>query len=421
MKTEQKVFIIDACRTANGDFGGALRHLPAHKLLGHVFSAILRRTGITASQINEVIVGHCLQNGFEPNTARFAWIDQKLPASVPCMTYQFQCGSGMASVRSAFERIRSGDDDLILAAGVESMSMAPFIISGEKRWKGFIKWFIGSPLGKKLGFKFQGPGPILFQLADNAMAPLRLLKDMSSVNMAATAQRVAETYGISREDADEYALRSHQLAIAAIESGRFEREIEPIVVPSRGVFKQDEHPRKGSSLSALSKLRPVFGTRQVTAGNASALADGASVVCLGSEEKVLELNVKPLARIVDCCVAGVDPEQMGLGPVEAIQKLLTRHNLTLADIDLFEINEAFAAQYLACEKLLGLDRSKVNVNGGAIALGHPLGMSGNRLVLTLAHELKARGKKRGIAALCVGGGMGIAIFIENPDANQEQL
>jgi acetyl-CoA C-acetyltransferase len=421
MKTEKEVFIIDGCRTPIASYGKSLRSVPAHKLLGHVFKAILRRTGITASQVNEVIVGHCLQNGFEPNTARFAWLDQKLPASVPGSTLQFQCGSGMASVRSAFERIRIGHDDLIIAAGVESMSMAPYIISGENRWNGFIKWFIDSPLGKKLGFKFQGPAPILFKLADNAMAPMRLLKDMASVNMAATAERLADLYEISREEADEYSLRSQQLANWAIESGRFDREIEPIAVPSRGMLRQDEHPRKDSSLKALAKLRPVFGTKQVTAGNASGLNDGACALVLGSGEKVRTLGAKPLARIVDCAVDGVDPEQMGIGPVGAIRKLLERHNLALADIDLFEINEAFAAQYLACEKLLGLDRSKVNVNGGAVALGHPIGMSGNRLLLTLAHELKARGLKRGIAALCIGGGMGIATLIENPDANQEQL
>jgi acetyl-CoA acetyltransferase family protein len=251
------------------------------------------------------------------------------------------------------------------------------------------------------------------------MAPLRLLKDMNSVNMSATAQRLAETFGISRESADEFALRSQQLAQAAIESGRFALEIEPLVVPGVGVFAQDEHPRKGSSLAKLAALKPVLGTRQVTAGNSSGLGDGACVLAFASGEKAKELDLQPLARVVDACVIALDPEQMGLGPVFAIRKLLERNQLTSSDIDLFEINEAFAAQYLACEFLLGLDRTKVNVNGGAVALGHPIGMSGNRLLVTLALELKARGLKRGIAALCVGGGMGTATLIENPDLQEQ--
>jgi acetyl-CoA C-acetyltransferase len=251
----------------------------------------------------------------------------------------------------------------------------------------------------------------MFAAADNGLAPTALIWDMKSIYMSGTAQRLADTYGISRQQADEYSLRSQELAAKAIASGRFVREIDPIDIPGKGFFATDEHPRK-TSMEQLSALPPVLKTRSITAGNSSGINDAACCVILASTEKVAELGAEPLARIVDTCVTGVDPEQMGLGPVAAISKLLKRNNLTLADIDVLEINEAFAAQYLSCEKLLDLDRSKVNVNGGAIALGHPIAMSGARLILTLAHELKERGAHRGIAALCIGGGMGIATLID---------
>jgi acetyl-CoA C-acetyltransferase len=218
---------------------------------------------------------------------------------------------------------------------------------------------------------------------------------------------------VSREDADEYALRSQELAAAAIKAGRFDVEIDAIEVPGRGFFGKDEHPRN-TSMEKLTALKGVLKTRDITAGNSSGINDGACALIVASSDKAQELGLEPLSVLVDSCVAGVDPEQMGIGPVEAIKKLLQRNNLTVDDVDLFEINEAFAAQYVACEKLLGLDRNKVNVNGGAIALGHPIAMSGARLLLTLSHELKARGLKRGIAALCIGGGMGIATLIELP-------
>jgi acetyl-CoA acetyltransferase family protein len=339
----------------------------------------------------------------------------------------------------------------MIAGGCESMSTVPFLLPGKLRWD---KW--QNLLEKKLGIPRMGPRinsaakPALVALvagllgciatwfspiaalalfciafgatasalyglysekADNGIAPMSLLKDMKTVNMSATAQRVADQFGISREAQDEYALLSQQRANAAVKSGRFDLEIDPIDVPGRGFFARDEHPRE-TSMEKLAKLRGVLGNRTITAGNSSGINDGACALVLASDAKVKELNLSTLAEIVDTAVAGVDPNTMGLGPVAAINKLLARNNMTLADIDLIEINEAFAAQYLGCEKLLGLDRNKVNVNGGAIALGHPIGMSGARVVLTLAHELNRRQLKRGIAALCIGGGMGIATLIE---------
>jgi acetyl-CoA acetyltransferase family protein len=285
------------------------------------------------------------------------------------------------------------------------MSTIPYLIPGEARWNGLI--------AKYVKIAKMGPRPTPFVLADNGLAPTKLLNDERSVAMAKTAQNLADIYGITREEADAYALRSQELAGKAVKSGRFAMEIDAIQVPGRGFFENDEHPRK-TSKEALAGLGPVLGTKLITAGNASGINDGACALIIASEAKTRELGATPLAELIDSCVSGVDPTQMGIGPVAAIKQLLVRNNLTLDDIDLVELNEAFAVQYLACEKLLGLDRSKVNVNGGAIAMGHPIGVSGARLILTLAHELQIRGKKYGIAALCIGGGMGIATLIRNP-------
>jgi acetyl-CoA C-acetyltransferase len=405
MKFGNKTSLIAGSRTPLGSFGKSLRSLTVDKLAGHVMLAVLRRSGIDPNMVDQIILGHGYQSSFTPNTARFAQLEAGLPASIPAYTVQRQCGSGMQSVNDAMRLIALGDADLVIAGGAESMSTIPYLLPGELRWKGLIS--------KYVKFAKMGPRPVFFAMADNGLAPLKLLKDVRAVAMAQTAQNLADAYGISREAADEYALRSQQLAAEAIKSGRFALEIDPIQVPGRGFFENDEHPRK-TSLEALSGLRPVLGTRVITAGNSSGINDGACALMLASQAKVEELNLTPLAELVDSCVAAVAPEQMGIGPVEAIKLLLKRNNLTLDDVDLIEINEAFAHQYLSCEKLLGLDRSKVNVNGGAIAMGHPIAVSGARLILTLAHELKIRGKKRGIAALCIGGGMGIATLIERP-------
>lgn len=403
---KRKVFLVSGSRTPIGSFGKSLRSAPVDKLASHSITHAVRRAGLNPGQIDGVILGHGYQTSYTPNTARLAALAAGLPATIPGATVQRQCGSGMEAINQAMALIQLGKADIMLAGGAESMSTIPYLIPGDLRWKGLI--------AKYVKMSRLGPRPTFFALADNGLAPLKLLKDTKTVAMALTAQRLAETYGISRQAADEYALRSQLLANQAVSSGRFDIEIDPIQLGgSRGFFSRDEHPRK-TSAEALAKLSPLLGTRQVTAGNSSGINDGACLVVVTSEKAVQEHGLKPLAVLVDWAVAGVDPDQMGLGPVAAISKLLEANGLTLNDIDLIEINEAFAHQYLACEKLLGLDRDKVNVNGGAIALGHPIGMSGARLPLTLAYELEKRGLKRGIASLCIGGGMGIATLIERP-------
>jgi acetyl-CoA C-acetyltransferase len=398
------VWLVAGSRTPIGSFGRSLRSVTVDKLAAHVMKSVLERANLAPSKIDSIILGHGYQTSYTPNTARYSALLADLPASIPAMTIQRQCGSGMEAATLASHEILLGKSDIVMAGGVESMSTVPYLIPGKARWKGFIAERF--PKIVRLG-----PRPLVAAVADNGLAPTPIVWDMKSVYMSATAQRIADVYGITREAADAYSLRSQELAQKAITSGRFDREIDPIEVPERGFFKRDEHPRK-TSLEALSALPPVLKTRSITAGNSSGINDGACALILASGDKVREFGLEPLAKIVDSCSVGVDPEQMGLGPVAAISKLLKRNSLSLADIDLIEINEAFAAQYLGCEKLLDLNREKVNVNGGAIALGHPIGMSGARLILTLAHELKERNLKRGIAALCIGGGMGIATLIE---------
>jgi acetyl-CoA C-acetyltransferase len=437
----RKVCLIEGSRTPIGTFGRSLSRVKVDKLAEHAMTQAIRKAGVQPNDIDGIILGHGYQSGYTPNTARFAALGAGLPASIPAMTVQRQCGSGMEAIDLAAKEIMLGNGDVYLAGGAESMSTVPYLVDGQLRFEGkpadkfnsFASQFEKGPMPKVLdaisrGYdsgpvanglnkmfaninKF-GPRPYI-GLVDDALLPTCHLWDTETTHMAGTAQRLADTYEISREDADEYACRSHSRALEAQSSGRFDCEVDPIEVPGRGFFKKDEHPRANTTREKLAGLRPVLRTRSVTAGNSSGINDGACAVILSAEDKAKQLGLKPLAFIVDSCVAGVDPDQMGLGPVVAIEKLLKRNNLTVKDIDLFEINEAFAAQYLACEKLLKLDRDKVNVNGGAIALGHPIGMSGARLVLTLAHELRRRKLKRGIASLCIGGGMGIATLIES--------
>lgn len=401
--SESKVYLVNGSRTPIGSFGKSLRSVLVENLLAHTFTQALKKTQFNPEALDGVIAGHGYQTSYAPNTARVASLAAGISAVVPAMTVQRQCGSGMEAVNVACEKILSGRGEAMLAGGAESMSTIPYLIPGSYRWNGFVaKNFKQAKLWSR---------PTFFVLADNGIAPRHMLQDMKTVYMSGTAQRLADTYGISRQEADKYALRSQELARKAIDEGKFDPEIDAFLVPNRGFFSKDEHPRK-TSLESLAKLGPVMGTRDITAGNSSGINDGACCVLVVSEKKLKEMGAEPLVQIVDWTVAGVDPEQMGLGPVAAINKLLQRRNLSLKDIDLIEINEAFAAQYLACEKLLGLDREKVNVNGGAIALGHPIGMSGTRVLLSLANELKRRNLKRGIASLCIGGGMGIATLIE---------
>jgi len=400
---DRQVWLVAGSRTPIGSFGKSLRSVTVDKLAAHAMQRAVHRSGIHPTKIDSIILGHGYQSSYTPNTARHSALLADFPAAIPAMTIQRQCGSGMEAANLGANEILLGKSDIVLAGGTESMSTVPYMIPGDARWKGFIS--------DKFKITRLGPRPVICTIADNGLAPTKLIWDMKSVYMSGTAQRVADAYGITREAADAYSLRSQELANKAKTSGRFACEIDPIEVPGRGFFSEDEHPRK-TSLEALAKLPPVLKTRIITAGNSSGINDGACALILASSEKVSELGLSPLARIVDSCSVGVDPEQMGLGPVAAISKLLKRNDLSLSEIDLIEINEAFATQYLSCEKLLDLDREKVNVNGGAIALGHPIGMSGARLLLTLAHELRLRNLKRGVAALCIGGGMGIATLIE---------
>lgn len=402
MNDKKKVVLVNGSRTPIGTFGRSLKTVTVDKLAEHALSQALRRAGVRADQVDGLILGHAFQSSLTPNLARFAWVNAGYPVNVPAYTIQIQCGSGMKAINQAMDEITLGRGDVYVAGGAESMSTIPYLVPGQLRFSGMLAKY----------FKF-GPRPFA-GLAEDGLVPRQLLWDTRTTFMAATAQRLATTYGISREAQDEYALRSQKAAAAAIKSGRFDLEIDAVAT-GRGFLTRDEHPRSDTSAEKLAALKGVLKQRDITAGNSSGLNDGACAVVLASEEAAARLGLTPLVELVDHCVAGVDPEEMGLGPVAAIDMLLRRNDLQLSDIGLFEINEAFAAQYLTCEKLLGLDRSIVNVNGGAIALGHPIAMSGARVTLSLAHEMKLRGVKYGIASLCIGGGMGVATLLKLVD------
>ncbi len=435
MKTARKVWLIAGSRTPIGSYGRSLRKVSAAELTEHVFVNALRRAGVRAAQLDGIYLGNKYQGcTFFVNPARVAQLNAGIPACVPAATVHRECGSGMEAVVEAMKEVALGLGDIYLAGGVESMSTVPYLLPGSLR---NTSWF------SRLLPKF-APLPVVLSVADDGIAPRKLVWDPTSVYMAFTAQLVADTYGISRQEMDEYALRSQMLASEAQLCGRFAQEIDPIAAPGTGFLTTDEHPRS-TSLEKLASLKPAFNqkpkaglagvvekavqwllgvklqpfnqlAKDITAGNASGINDGACVLVVASEEKSRDLCLEPLAELVDYAVCGVDPEQMGLGPVAAINKLLEKNKLTVDDIDLWEINEAFAAVYLACEKLLKLDRNKVNVNGGAIAIGHPIAMSGARIILTLAHELKRRNLRRGVAAICIGGGQGISLLIQVPQS-----
>jgi len=388
------VYLVSAVRSAITSFGGAFKELMPSQLAADVLNAAVERAGIDKGQVDEVILGHCIQRTDEPNTARTAALKAGFPHTVTGYTIQRQCGSGMQAILDGVMQIQTGMAEIIVAGGVEVMSSSPYVLK-QNRW------------GQRL------------QHSTVYDTVWEVLTDpLSGDLMGVTAENLAEKYEISREDQDALALESHRKAVAAIEAGRFEREIVPITVQlGRGKtleVSRDEHPRADVSMESLGKLRPAFKADGggVTAGNASGLNDGAAAVVLMSGEQVQRLGVKPLAKIVAGAVAGVEPELMGYGPVPAIQKLLAKTGLSTADIDVWEINEAFAAQYLAVEHLLELDRSVVNVNGSGISLGHPVGATGARITTTLAHELHHRNVQRGIASLCIGGGIGLALLLE---------
>ena len=388
------VYLVSAVRTAITSFGGSFKDIMPSDLVTHVLKAAVERAGIQKEQVDEVLLGHCIQRTDEPNTARTALLKAGFPNTVTGYTIQRQCGSGLQAIISGMQQIQVGEADIIVAGGVEVFSNAPYILK-QNRW------------GQRM------------QHSTVYDAVWEILTDpLSGEMMGNTAENLAEKYSITREQQDQLAFESHQKALAALDSGRFEREIIPVTVKAgRGKtveVARDEHPRADISLEGLAKLRATFkdecGT--VTAGNASGINDGAAAVVIMSGEKVQELGLKPLAKIVASAVAGVEPELMGYGPVPAVKKLLAKTGLTVADIDVWEINEAFAAQYLAVEKLLDLDRSIVNLNGSGISLGHPVGATGARITTTLVHELHHRGLNRGIATLCIGGGLGLALLLE---------
>ena len=396
MSGERDVVMVAAARTPIGRFGGALKDVRAHKLSAHVMKEVLKRANnMDPLLLDEIIVGDCVQCFDEANTARTAALAAGIPFQVPAYTVQRQCSSSMQALNGGAQAIRAGDADVILVGGVESMSSAPYYLPGA-RW----------------GMRLQHQ-----QVMDSVWEMLhsgsRLLQDTPMI-MGITAENLATKYQISREDQDVVALRSHNNAEAAIKEGRFKAEIVPIELPGKKpvIFDQDEHPRFGLTMADLAKLKPTFrpdGT--VTAGNASGLNDGASAAIIMTRAKAKELGLTPMARIVTHAAAGVEPHLMGYGPVPSSQKALKKAGMGLKEIQLIELNEAFAAQYLACERGLDLDRSITNVNGSGCGLGHPVGMTGLRLVISLAYEMGRRNLEKGMATLCVGGGMGMTTIV----------
>jgi len=392
VRKAKDVVIVSAARTPIGDFGGVFRNVSALELGRRAVEAAVSRAGIAKESVEEVIFGNCGQRSDEPNIARCIALKAGMPIQTTGFTIQRQCSSAMQALVSAYQEIVLGDAEIVVAGGVESMSSAPFVLK-DARW------------GKRL------------QHGEMTDALWEMLTDpFAKILMGVTAENLARKYGISREEQDEIALRSHLNAAAAIREGRFREEIVPVVVKERKgerVVDTDEHPRSDASMEKLAALKPAFlegGT--VTAGNSSGLNDGAAALVLMSAEKAASLGIKPMARIVSYAWAGVEPELIGYGPVPATRKALEKAGLSLADIELIELNEAFAAQYLACEKLLELNREIVNVNGSGIGLGHPVGCTGARIVVTLLYEMARRGLKLGLATLCVGGGMGMAMILE---------
>jgi acetyl-CoA acetyltransferase family protein len=393
MSHSSTVYILGGVRTAMGDYVGALKDISAIDLGAVAARAALDRTGVDAGSVDHVVFGNVLHTSADAiYGARHVGLKAGLPIEVPALTVNRLCGSGIEAATTGGRLIQLGEAHVVLSGGMESMSQAPHVIRGLRS-------------GLRLG---QG------ELEDSLWESL--VDTYGGCPMAVTAENCADKYGISRREQDEYALRSQHCAARAWADGRLGEEVTPVDVKTRrGVeqFERDDHLRPETTLEGLAKLPPAFKKDGgVTAGNASGIVDGAAALVLGSAHAIEARSLKPLGRLAASAVVGVEPTMMGMGPAPAIRALLGKTGLTLDDVDLFEINEAFAAQYLAVERELGLDREKVNVNGGAIALGHPLGMSGTRLILTLLLELRRRGKPRGIAAACIGGGQGIAALIE---------
>ncbi|HII4439257.1 TPA: acetyl-CoA C-acetyltransferase [Clostridium perfringens] len=390
----REVVIASAVRTALGSFGGSLKDVPAVDLGALVIKEALNKAGVKPECVDEVLMGNVIQAGLGQNPARQAAVKAGLPVEIPSMTINKVCGSGLRCIALAAQMIKAGDADVIVAGGMENMSQGPYVLRTAR-------------FGQRMG-----DGKMVDAMVNDALTDA-----FNGYHMGITAENIAEQWGLTREMQDEFAANSQMKAEAAIKAGKFKDEIVPVVIPQRKgdpiVFDTDEFPRFGTTADKLAKLRPAFkkdGT--VTAGNASGINDGAAALVVMSAEKAKELGVTPICKIVSYGSKGLDPSIMGYGPFYATKKALEGTGLTVADLDLIEANEAFAAQSLAVAKDLEFDMSKVNVNGGAIALGHPVGASGARILVTLLHEMMKRDAKRGLATLCIGGGMGTALIVE---------
>jgi len=388
------VVIVAALRTAVGKFGGTISRIPASELGAKVITALFQKTGVKPEMVSEVLLGQVLTAGVGQNPARQASIRAGVPAMVPAMTINKVCGSGLKATHLAAQAIRAGDSEIVVAGGQESMSLAPHVLNGARDG---------------------------LRMMDNKLTDTMIVDGLwdayNQYHMGITAENVAKKWGVTRQEQDEFAAASQQKAEAAQKSGRFKDEIVPVIIPQRKgdpvVFDSDEFVRHGTTAQSLAGLKPAFDKNgTVTAGNASGINDGAAAVMMMSAGKAKELGLKPLARIKAYSSAGVDPSIMGIGPIPASKLCLKKAGWTPKDLDLLEINEAFAAQAIAVNRDMGWDTAKVNVNGSAIAIGHPIGASGCRILVTLIHEMIKRDAKKGLASLCIGGGMGVALAIE---------
>lgn len=393
----EKVVIVSACRTAIGKFGGTLANVPAAELGALVIKEAVARAGIKPEAVDQVYMGCVIQAGLGQNVARQSSIKAGLPIETPAVTLNVVCGSGLECVNNAARMIEVGDADIVVAGGTENMDMAPFAMM-----KGRYGYRMGYPMGKS-------------ELVDT-MVNDALWDAFNNVHMGITAENICDKWNISREELDEFSVASQTKACEAISNGSFKDEIVPVVIKNKKgdiIFDTDEGPRSGTNMEGLAKLKPAFKPDgKVTAGNSSAINDGAAAVVLMSESKAKELGITPMATWVAGALGGVDPAIMGIGPVAATKKVLAKTGMKIEDFDLIEANEAFAAQSVAVARELNFDMSKVNVNGGAIALGHPVGASGCRILVTLLYAMKHRGAKKGLATLCIGGGMGCAAVVE---------
>lgn len=391
-----EVVIVSAVRTAIGSFLGSLKDVSASELGGIVIKEALSRSGVKAEDVDEVIMGNVLQAGLGQNPARQAAIKGGLPETVPAMTINKVCGSGLKAVHLARQAIIAGDAEVVVAGGMENMSQAPFLLQNARE-----------------GFKMGDQKVVDSMISDGLWCAF------NDYHMGITAENLCDRYSITREEQDTFSAASQEKAAAAIENGKFKDEIVPVEIPQRKgdplVFDTDEYVKAGTTTDKLGKLRPAFKKDgSVTAGNASGINDGAAAFVIMSRAKAEELGIEPLAILTANANAGVDPAVMGIGPVQAVKKVLAKSGMDLADIDLIEANEAFAAQSLAVDRELNFDKDKLNVNGGAIALGHPIGASGARILVTLLHEMKRRDAKTGLATLCIGGGQGVATIVQRP-------